>query len=368
MGYDERPLGSGLYTVWYSKRHPETRKPVGLRRIKVKGLAKARRVHEELIVKVNDKIRKQGKPTWQETLQDYLVTKESEDWAKSTVDSIKLCLNAHTRQWQEDLITDLGSREVKELLFSEPIASKSAHYRQYLLKALKGVFQFALDNGFIDRNPVPRISFRFGQKQKKFLTEPQVKMFLAKAKEFDSPWYYHWLLAVYTGLRNGELYALTWDKVDLDRRVLTVDQSWTKQGGFKSTKSGDDRIVEIAPALLIELKALKLEFPGHFVLPRSRDWDKGEQARQLRMFLEGIGLPIIRFHDLRATWATIMLSKGIEPIKVMKMGGWTQLKTMQIYIRSAGIDIRGITDDLLLHENQANSGKILKFEGPGSNL
>ena len=41
--------------------------------------------------------------------------------------------------------------------------------------------------------------------------------------------------------------------------------------------------------------------------------------------------------------ASYMLSKGIEPIKVMSMGGWKDLKTMQIYIRKSGINIRGIT-------------------------
>jgi len=41
-----------------------------------------------------------------------------------------------------------------------------------------------------------------------------------------------------------------------------------------------------------------------------------------------------------------MLSKGVEPIKVMSMGGWRDLKTMQIYIRKSGINIQGITSHL----------------------
>jgi integrase len=80
------------------------------------------------------------------------------------------------------------------------------------------------------------------------------------------------------------------------------------------------------------------------------------------MFLQGIGLPVIRFHDLRATWATLMMSKGVEPIKVMIMGGWKELKTMQIYIRKAGVDIRGITDCLSFHDHNARSAKVLDFK------
>lgn len=109
-------------------------------------------------------------------------------------------------------------------------------------------------------------------------------------------------MALYTGMRNGELYALTWDKVNLEQRKILVDSAWNKDDSFKDTKSGDDRIVEIAPELLVILRDLEIKcFDSAFVLPRIDKWDKGEQARKLRMFLQGLGLPRIRFHDLRAT-------------------------------------------------------------------
>ena len=113
-----------------------------------------------------------------------------------------------------------------------------------------------------------------------------------------------------------------------------MNTSWNNKDGFKDTKSGDDRIIQIAPQLMELLREWKLQSPtpeSGFVLPRISKWDKGEQARELRMFLSGLGLPAIRFHDLRATWATLLLSKGVEPIKVMLMGGWKDIKTMQIY-------------------------------------
>jgi integrase len=64
------------------------------------------------------------------------------------------------------------------------------------------------------------------------------------------------------------------------------------------------------------------------------------------MFLIGIGLPPIRFHDLRASWATMMLSKGVEPIKVMMIGEWKDMKTMMRYIRDAGISVKDTTEAL----------------------
>jgi integrase len=157
------------------------------------------------------------------------------------------------------------------------------------------------------------------------------------------------MMALYTGMRNGELIALTWDKVDIPSRRILVNRSWNNKEGFKSTKSGDDRYVEIAPDLIPILETLKTrDDASDYVLPRVEKWSKGEQARDLRMFLKGMGLPVVRFHDLRASWATMMMSLGVEPIKVMKMGGWKDLKTMDRYVRLGGIDIQGVTDNLKL--------------------
>ena len=54
-----------------------------------------------------------------------------------------------------------------------------------------------------------------------------------------------------------------------------------------------------------------------------------------------------------------MLSIGVEPVKVMKMGGWKDLKTLQIYFRKAGIEIKGITDNLSIHNPRERKGEVL---------
>ncbi len=52
------------------------------------------------------------------------------------------------------------------------------------------------------------------------------------------------------------------------------------------------------------------------------------------------------FHTLRACFATRLLSTGVEPLKVMRMGGWSDLKTFQIYLRMSGVDVRGVAEGL----------------------
>lgn len=232
---------------------------------------------------------------------------------------------------------------------------------------MRAIFTHAVEVGVINRNPTPDLKIRIGDKIKQVLTEPQIRLLLERARELCSEWYPHWAMALYTGMRNGELYALTWDKVNLDNRTILVDCSWNNKDGFKSTKSGDDRMIEIAEPLIPLLKELKLQgYDSNFVLPRIDKWDKGEQARELRMFLIGLGLPPVRFHDLRASWATVMLARGVEPVKVMAVGGWRDISTMMIYCRKAGIDIKGITNGIVLHEHSKPEGKLLKLPN-GSN-
>lgn len=351
---------TGKYDVSYYKRHPITRLPMRAARIGVNTKAEANRVYTELVIQVEQKLHEKIVPKWSTLVEDYRVAMIEQGMTTKTVENYSLCLKAHTlAPWGARFVDSITTEDVRALIRSR-VADRAPSHQKNVLKFIRGVFRYALELGVINRNPTPEMKFRTGDKIKRVLTEEQVRILLDRAKDFQWEWYPHVATAIYTGMRNGELYSLTWDKVNLDERTMLVDSSWNKIDGFKSTKSGNDRIVEIAPPLLPILQELKLKSAdSHFVLPRIDQWDEGRQAAFLRMFLIGLGLPPVRFHDLRATWATIMLGKGIQPAKVMIMGGWNDLKTMMIYMRKAGIETRGITDVLNLHNPSRGSGKIL---------
>src|SRR5690606_33423153 len=83
-----------------------------------------------------------------------------------------------------------------------------------------------------------------------------------------------------------------------------------------------------------------------YVLPRLYRWDQGSQALVLRTFCLEHGLPSVRFHTLRACFGTQLLRQGVSAAIVMKIAGWKDLKTMQRYIRLAGVEVAGATDKL----------------------
>lgn len=307
-------------------------------------------------------------PTWANLLDQFGSGVSETGLNLNTMENYLLCLRAHTLpRWEGRRVDEITGAEIRGLIL-ERVGHRSVDHQRSMLKFFRAAFHFAFERGYVKQNPTPQMKLPKREKLQQVLTESEAQLLLEHAKIMGAEWYPIWAMALYTGMRNGELYALKWEKVNLDGRQIKVDTSWNKNLGLKSTKSGEGRYLEIAPPLVSLLREMKLQAIDDFVLPRIPEWGKGEQARQLRMFLEGLGLPRIRFHDLRATWATLMLSKGIEPIKVMKMGGWKDLKTMQVYVRKAGVDIKGITDGLLLHDPLIREGQLLEFRSAGSTL
>ena len=331
------------YVVSYHRRHPITKKTKTIRRQGIKTKVEAERVYKKLIILMGEKMNEVLYPYWPEVAKQFLVSFMNRGIAKNTLINYESTLKAHTfKKWEKRHINEITTTEIRDLIL-EDMGHYSESHKKSMLKHIRAVFKYAVDSDIINRDPTPKINFKVGEKIKLVLKENEVKTLLREARDRDNRWFPIWALACFTGMRNGELFALKWSNVDLKKRVMLIDCSWTKENGFKETKSGDDRIVEIAQSLMPVMKGLYKNKENEFVLPRVQGWESGEQAKYLKLFLKEIELPLIRFHDLRASWATIMLSKGIEPIKVMSMGGWKDLKTMQIYIRKSGINIRGIT-------------------------
>jgi len=342
-----------VYRVSYSRRHPITKKSSNLVRTNIKTMEEAKKVYKELIIEMERKFQRTLYPLWPEVVDKFLEYFKNRGIARNTILNYTTGLYTYTvPRWREKQINEITTDDIRELIV-ENLSLKSETLRKDILKYIRAVFSYASDNGIDIRNPTPKLRFKNNLKIKTVLKEEEILLFLNKAREKKHPWFSIWAMALYTGMRNGELYALRWSNVNLNKKMIIVSESWHRINGMKDTKSGDDRIVEIAESLVSVIEELFHNRTDDFVLPRISSWTQGDQARVLRDFLAEINLPRIRFHDLRASWATVMLSYGIEPIKVMSMGGWRDLKTMQIYIRKSGINIQGITRHLNFLEERS---------------
>jgi len=191
--------------------------------------------------------------------------------------------------------------------------------------------------------------------------------------------------AVLTGCRSGELHqlkradlevvdrdrAIEQDKIPFDKRrygFIRVRKSWnTRFREAGPTKAGYWRNIPVSSEfywfLIHELKIEQMK-PEAYLFPRSWEWDKGEQVRVLRGFCLANRLPSVKFHTLRACFATQLISTGIPATVVMKICGWRDLKTMQRYIRLAGIDESGATETLrFIPTEEAVMEKVVSIYG-----
>jgi integrase len=228
----------------------------------------------------------------------------------------------------------------------------SLGHRKKLKQVVKSVFDYGIGSGLlplVHRSPTMDVVLKRGEEKKpEILTLEEIQRLIQKAVEDDHSWQRIWTTALLTGMRSGELFALTWADVDFENRILSVTKSYNcRMRETKSTKAGTWRQVPVSQKLVEILSQQKAETgKASHVFPRHWEWERGLQAKVLRRFCFIHGLPSIKFHTLRACFATQMLRQGVEAAKVMKICGWKELKTMQHYVRLAGIEVQGATERL----------------------
>ncbi len=175
-------------------------------------------------------------------------------------------------------------------------------------------------------------------------SDDEVRRFLAASRTEDDHVFVFYATAVYTGLRAGEIAALEWPDVDLDRRLVTVQRSFDGP-----TKSDRVRYVPILDPLLPVLKAWRLRHPGRLVFTNQ---DGAMFAPSARIFQEvlhrvlgvgqfpkvqrnGVERSYVRFHDLRHTFASRWVAKGGDLFKLQKILGHQSVQMTMRYAHLA---------------------------------
>lgn len=248
-------------------------------------------------------------------------------------------------RWINLEIQTITKMEVYNTIF-ENLGDLTDHSKKTILKMVRRIFEMAVEEGILDRNPCAGIQVRVAEVEQKVLTNAEVEIFLKEAKETHHRFYPMWAMALMTGMRSGELYSLKWTDIDFEARTISVSRNWSNKNGFGPTKTQRTRVVPISDHLLKYLKELKLKSKSEFVLPQLIEWQNGEQARITREFCQSIGITEVKFHDLRATFITNLLARGESLARVMAIVGHSQIKTTNGYLRRAGVEIKGATDKL----------------------
>lgn len=186
----------------------------------------------------------------------YLYGKNIEWYILPQIGAIKLeALNTHTIQcFYNELLTPTK----KDVSAISPKSIKNVH--GVLYKAL----QQAVRIGYLRFNPSDACNLpRIIKKEIKPLDEEQVAAFLQAIQQHPHEILYR--VALFTGLREGEVLGLTWDCLDFDRGTLLVKQQLRreqKKGGqyyFSPPKNNKSRLLTLAPSVLKLFRLQRLQ-------------------------------------------------------------------------------------------------------------
>ena len=277
----------------------------------------------------------------------------------------------------------------------------SKNFLKNILKVLKTSFSYATDVvGFVKENPalkvrLPRYDIPESDPAHIF-TKEEINLILDRFKN-NHAFYYAVLTAYYTGLRVSEVYGLTWDDIDLEKKTLTVNkniveknQNGSTHGRHLSGKAktvwyfgtcktpSSYRTIDIGDTLANALKEFKEEqekhkkqygdsYMKHYAKEVINEYTKKPEIKIINAYAEiDVALPEVnlvfvkdngvfegtatvkypfkvihyelgiscRFHDFRDTHATRLIEAGADIKAVSKRLGHSTIRTTyEIYVR-----------------------------------
>lgn len=194
--------------------------------------------------------------------KDITVKDLSEKWLE--LKRMEICANAINRY--ESVVRSMLPRVGANKLVSSVTREELLYIRKdmlagdkglsvvtvnYYMTTIAGMFQFAVDNGYVSENPFNGIKpLKRARIEPDPLTRDEFVRFIDACKHQQTK--NLWSIAVYTGLRHGELVSLAWEDIDLKAGTMTIRRNYTKLGDFTlpKTEAGTDRVVHlIKPAI-----------------------------------------------------------------------------------------------------------------------
>ncbi len=188
------------------------------------------------------------------------------------------------------------------------------------IRSLKAIFAKAVEWGYLKENPFSGYKMLPAENEKiRYLSEAEIKRLFSVIK--DEKFRLFVAFALYSGCRRGEILELTWDCVDWKNEVIRM----------KNLKTKKPKFVPLTPALKTVLTKMQQYTQVGYVFPR---WHPSTVSHKFKKYARMAGLDC-RFHDLRHTYATYLVIKGV-PINVVKeLVGHTNLSTTMIYLHAA---------------------------------
>ena len=230
----------------------------------------------------------------------------------------------HLQQFYKKLLAEGRVERIESQKQPRGLSAKTVrNIHQIISSALK----LAVEQRLIAHNPADGCALpKVERKEMQTLPIEQLTSFLREAK--DSGVFALYYIDLTTGLRRGELLGLKWSDIDLEKGDLRVQRQIGRIDGKiiempLKTKNAYRTLPLSADAISV-LKIQKCKVGNSewvFPSPTGGPMSPDSVLHMLQRVLKRAGLPRIRFHDLRHTFATMALQNGVDVKTVSSMLG-----------------------------------------------
>ncbi|WP_273852319.1 site-specific integrase [Guptibacillus spartinae] len=225
-------------------------------------------------------------------------------------------------------------------------SSYSAHTIHLVFRIISSSFKKAVILKLIKSDPSIGITLpKTRQREFTVWSIEQVNFFISEAPKIArlTRYYIAFLIAIFTGMRQGEILGLRWKDIDFATNTLYIKQTVTQNGEIKvgAKNEASVRSIHIPSKLADELKATKALISDEKRLLGDKYHEndlvvctldgKPVIARNFRKefykVVEKVDLPKIRFHDLRHTHATILIHQNVNVKLISERLGHADIQT-----------------------------------------
>lgn len=285
-------------------------------------------------------------PTISEFSKEYLVYVEAAMSANS-FRNIKSVIKFLLTQFGDVQLTEVDSIRLEKSLLV--YYTKSKHGAFYVYRTLKSAFNKAKRWKYLKLNPFDE--FRLPKIPKKlpvFINEEEFNLIahnITRKRIYQIS-----VTAFYTGMRLSEVLHFTWEQVDLENRMINLNNSESF-----ITKSKKPRNIPMCQKVYDILKALSVAYkPGYDIkenivfykfygIPYSTSY----VSHYFKAALNKTGLRKgIKFHTLRHSFASMLVSKGVSLYVVKELLGHSDFATTQIYAHLESKSLKDAIDRL----------------------
>jgi integrase len=199
------------------------------------------------------------------------------------------------------------------------------------LGILGSMYTCAIKWRYAEVNPVHQVKpLRLPPGEMLFWTAEQSDAFLEAVRRVRPPWYTFFLAALRTGLRLGELLGLQWGDVDFVTSEIHVRRNWT-HGALVTPKSGKGRRVPMSPELAHALRGYKHLNNLVFCDKDGSYLDRNRVKHPFWSCIRAAGVREIRIHDLRHSFASQLVMRGVPLAAVKELLGHATIEMTMRY-------------------------------------